>query len=59
LRRMRRVGHAELVERSRAYRILVGNPERKRPLGRLWHGWDDNIKIDLKVGGHGLDWSGS
>jgi len=31
-----------------AYKILVGNPERKRPLGRLRHRWKNNIKMDLK-----------
>jgi hypothetical protein len=30
------------------YRILVGEPERKRPLGRFRYRWADNIKIDLK-----------
>jgi hypothetical protein len=31
-----------------SYRILVGKPERKRPLGRPKHMWVDNIKIDLR-----------
>jgi hypothetical protein len=31
-----------------AYRILVGKPEGKRPLGRPRHKWVDNIKIDLR-----------
>jgi hypothetical protein len=31
-----------------AYRILVGKPERKRPLGRPRRRWVDNIKIDLR-----------
>jgi len=30
------------------YKILVGKPERKRPLGRLWRRWQDNIRIDLR-----------
>jgi hypothetical protein len=30
-----------------AYRILIGKPEGKRPLGRPMHIWDDNIKVDL------------
>jgi hypothetical protein len=34
-------------ERRNAYRILVGNPERRRPLGRLRHRWEDIIKMDL------------
>jgi hypothetical protein len=31
------------------YRVLVGKPEGKRPLGRHWHRWEDNIKMDLQV----------
>jgi hypothetical protein len=30
-----------------AYKVLVGKPERKRPLGRPRHRWDDNIKMDF------------
>jgi hypothetical protein len=30
------------------YRVLVGKPEGKRPLGRSRHRWDDNIKLDLR-----------
>jgi hypothetical protein len=40
-----------------AYRILVGKPEGKRPLGRPRCRWEDNIKIDLQeVGCGGMDW---
>jgi hypothetical protein len=40
-----------------AYRVLVGRPEGKRPLGRPRRGLDYNIKIDLhEVGWGGLDW---
>jgi hypothetical protein len=35
-------------ENSNAYRILVGKPEGKRPLGRPRHKWVDNIKMDLR-----------
>jgi hypothetical protein len=35
-------------KRRGVYRILVGKPERKRPLGRPWCTWEDNIKIDLQ-----------
>jgi hypothetical protein len=35
-------------EKRNAYRILVGKPEGKRPLGRTKHKWVDNIKIDLR-----------
>jgi len=31
-----------------AYRVLVGKPEGKKPLGTLRHGWEENIKIDLQ-----------
>jgi hypothetical protein len=44
-------------ENRNAYRILVGRPERKRPLGRPRHRWADNIKIDLReIGWDGMDW---
>jgi hypothetical protein len=35
-------------EGKRAYRVLVGRPEGKRPLGRLRHRWEDNIKMNLR-----------
>jgi hypothetical protein len=39
------------------YRILVGKPEGKRPLGRPRRRWEDNIKIYLQeVGCGGMDW---
>jgi hypothetical protein len=39
------------------YRVLVGKPERKRPLGRPRRRWEDNIKLDLQeVGCGGMDW---
>jgi hypothetical protein len=48
-RRMRWVGHvARMVEKRNAYRILVGKPERKRPLVRSRRWWVDNIKMDLR-----------
>jgi len=44
-------------DKRRTYRILVGNPEGKRPLGRPRLRWEDNIKMDLKeVGCGGMDW---
>ena len=50
------------MERRGAYRVLVGKPDVKRPLGRPRHRWEDNIKMDLQeVGwevGNGLDLSG-
>ena len=39
------------------YRILLGKPEGKRPLGRRKLRWEDNIKVDLQeVGCGGMDW---
>jgi hypothetical protein len=41
------------------YRVLVGKPEGKRPLGRPRHRWEDNIRMDLQeVGSGGVDWIG-
>jgi hypothetical protein len=46
-------------ERRTAYRLLVGNPEGKRPPGRPRGRWVDNIKMDLlKLGWSGVDWIG-
>jgi hypothetical protein len=43
-------------ENLNAYRILVGNPDGKRPLGRHRHRWEDNIKMDLReIGWSGMD----
>jgi hypothetical protein len=58
LNQMRWEGHiARMGETRNAYRILVGKPEGKRPLGRPRHRWVDNIKIDLReVGWDGMDW---
>jgi hypothetical protein len=40
-----------------AYRILVGKPEGKRPLGRPRRRWVDNIRMDLReIGWDGMDW---
>jgi len=39
------------------YRILLGKPEGKRPLGRPWRRWEDNIKMDFQeVGCGAMDW---
>jgi hypothetical protein len=47
-RRMRLAGHVSgMGEKRNAYRILVGNPEGKRPLGRTRRRWVDDIKMDL------------
>jgi hypothetical protein len=51
-RRMRRAGHvACMVEGRGVYRVLVGRPEGKRPLGRPRRRWDDTIKMDLRKTG--------
>jgi hypothetical protein len=44
-------------EKREAYRILVGSPEGKRPLGRPRRMWVDYIKMDLiEIGWDGMDW---
>ena len=46
---MRWVGHVARMGDSRgAYRVLVGKPEGKRPLGRRRRRWEDNTKMDLQ-----------
>ncbi|KAJ4442256.1 hypothetical protein ANN_12122 [Periplaneta americana] len=57
-RRLRWAGHvARMGESRNAYRVLVGRPEGKRPLGRLRRRWEDNIKMDLReVGCDDRDW---
>jgi hypothetical protein len=39
---------ASMGERRGAYRVSVGKPEGKRPLGTPRHSWEDNIKMDLQ-----------
>jgi hypothetical protein len=62
-RRMRWAGHvARMGEGRGVYRVLVGKPEGKRPLGRPRRRWEDNIKMDLQengMWGYGLDRAGS
>jgi len=44
-------------ERRSIFRVLVGKPEGKRPLGRPRHRWEDNIEMNLQeVGCGGMDW---
>jgi hypothetical protein len=46
-------------EEGGVYRVLVGKPEGKTPLGRPRRKWEDNIRMDLqKVGCGGVDWIG-
>jgi hypothetical protein len=57
-RRLRWAGHvARMGEMRNAYRMSVGKPERKRPLGRPRRRWVDNIKIDLReIGWDDVEW---
>jgi hypothetical protein len=57
-RRMRWAGHvARMGEKRNVYKLLVGKPERKRPLGRPRCRWIDNIKMDpLEIGLIVVDW---
>ena len=59
-RGMRWAGHvARMGEEMGVYRVLVGKPEGKRPLGRPRRRWVDNIRIDLQEVGCGyMDWIG-
>jgi hypothetical protein len=55
---MRWAGHvAHMGERRGVYRVLVGKPKGKRPLGRPRHRWEENIKMDLReIGIDGVNW---
>ena len=57
-RRMRWAWHVALMGEGRGvYRVLVGKPEEKRPLGRPRCRWEDNIKMALQeVGCGSMDW---
>jgi hypothetical protein len=57
-RRMRWAGHvARMGEGRNLYRVLVGKPEGKRPLGRPRRRWEDGIKMDLREIGWGcVEW---
>jgi hypothetical protein len=57
-RRKRWAGHvARMGEKRNVYRLVVGKPEGKRPIGRPRHGWEDNIRMDLGEMGWGdVDW---
>jgi hypothetical protein len=59
-RRMRWAGHvARMGAKRNAYRLLVGKPEGKRPLGRPRRRWVNNIRMDLGEMGRGdVDWIG-
>jgi hypothetical protein len=55
---MRWAGHvARMGDKRNVYRLLVGTPEGKRPLGRPRRRWMDNIKMDLlEIGVSVVDW---
>jgi hypothetical protein len=59
-RRMRWAGHvARMGETRDVYRVLVGKPEGRRPLGIPRRRWEDNIQTDLREVGCGcVDWIG-
>jgi hypothetical protein len=59
-RRMKWAGHVGWMgEKRNMYRLLVGKPEGKRPLGSLRHRWMDNIKMNLlEIGLNVVDWIG-
>jgi hypothetical protein len=59
-RRMMWAGHvARMGGKRNVYRLLVGKPEGKRPLGRPRRRWIDNIKMDLsEIGLSVVDWIG-
>ena len=58
-RRMRCAGDVARTGEGRdVYRVLVGKPDGKRPMGRLRHRWEGNIKMDLQeVGCGSMDWT--
>jgi hypothetical protein len=57
---MKWAGHVALMgEKRNAYRLLVGKPEGKSPLGRPRRRWMDNFKMDLgDIGWGSVDWIG-
>jgi len=52
-------GHvASVGERIGVYKVLAGKPEGRRPLGKPWRRWEDNIKMRLQEVGWGGAWTG-
>jgi hypothetical protein len=50
---------SQMGEKRNVYRLLVGKPEGKRPLGRPRRRWIDNVKMDLLgIGMNAVDWIG-
>jgi hypothetical protein len=58
-RRMRSAGHvAHVGEERNVYKVFVGKPEGKRPLGRPRRRWEDVIRMDLRAIGWGsVEWN--
>jgi hypothetical protein len=58
-RRRRQAVHvARVWDRRGVYKVLMGKPEGKRPHGRPWRRWEDNIKMDLQEVRWGdMDWT--
>ena len=56
--RLRWAGQVERMgERKSTFRVLMGKPEGRRPLGRRRRRWEDNIKMDFReVGWGSMDW---
>jgi hypothetical protein len=56
---MRWAGHvARVGEERKVYKVLVGKPEGKRPLGRPRRRWEDRIRMDVReIGLGGVDWT--
>jgi hypothetical protein len=57
-RRMRWAGHvARMGEEKKVYKVLVGKPEGRRPLGRPRRRWEDGVRMDLrKIVLGSVDW---
>ena len=56
-RRIKLAGHVTSMEKKGVYRVLVGNPEGKRSLGRPRIRWEISIEMDLReVECEGMDW---
>jgi hypothetical protein len=57
-KRLRWAWHVACIgERRGTYRVLMGKPERKRPLVGLRHGWGDNIHTDVREASWGgINW---
>jgi hypothetical protein len=48
---------ARMVEERKVYKVLVGKPEGRRPLGRPRRRWEDGVRMDLReIGLGGVDW---